>query len=134
MSATQSTKFSPAWILFFLAPVVGELLPGFYTPFTFLNPFASFFLFSLYGAGAILCRELAVRTGRSWPTILALGAAVVLLKEGLMTASIFSPELAPLASYGRFLGVNWVWLVQSVLFESVFAIAIPILLVNLLFP
>jgi hypothetical protein len=135
MSATQSTKFSPAWILFFLAPVVGELLPGFSPPFTFLNPFASFFLFALYGAGAILCRELAVRTGRSWPTILALGAAVVLLKEGLMTASIFSPDLSgPLASYGRFLGVNWVWLVQSVLFQSVFAIAIPILLVNLLFP
>ncbi len=135
MSATQTTKFSPAWILFLLAPIVGELLTGFSPPFKFLNPFVSFFLFALYGAGAVLCRELAVRTGRGWPTMLVLGAGVVLLKEGLMTASLFTPDLAgPLGSYGRFLGVNWVWLVQSLLFESIFAIAIPILLVNLLFP
>jgi len=52
-----------------------------------------------------------------------------------MTASIFNPDLLiRLLAMVRFLGVNWVWLVQSVLFQSVFAIAIPILLVNLLFP
>ena len=135
MDVQNTTKSSPAWILFFLAPLVGELLTGFSPPFRFINPLASFFLFALYGAGAVLCRELAFRSGRSWPTILALGAAIVLLKEGIMTASLFSPDLAaPLASYGRFLGVNWFWLVQSLLFESIFAIAIPILLVNLLFP
>jgi hypothetical protein len=135
MEVQNTTKSSPAWILFFLAPLVGELITGFSPPLRFINPLTSFFLFALYGAGAVLCRELAFRSGRSWPTILALGAAVVLLKEGIMTASLFSPGLAdPLASYGRFLGVNWFWLVQSLLFETVFAIAIPILLVNLLFP
>jgi hypothetical protein len=135
MSATNTAKFSPAWILFFVAPIVGELLPGVSSPFKFINPITSFFLFALYGGGAILCRELTVRTGRGWPTILGLSAVVVLLKEGVMTASLFSPDLpGSLANYGRFLGVNWVWLVQSLLFESVFALAIPILMVNLLFP
>ncbi|HTK08793.1 MAG TPA: hypothetical protein VL485_16605 [Ktedonobacteraceae bacterium] len=134
MSATNTAKFSPAWVLFFLAPLLGELLPGISPPFKFINPIASFFLFALYGGGAILCRELTVRTGRGWPTLLALSAVIVLLKEGVMTASLFSPDLAGPLVYGRFLGVNWVWLVQSLLFESIFALAIPILLVHLLFP
>jgi len=76
MSAIPSTKFSPAWILFFLAPVVGELLPGSLhrLHFSILLPLS----FSSRSMEPVLffCRELAARTGRSWPTILALGAAV----------------------------------------------------------
>jgi hypothetical protein len=70
MSKTRSWK--PVLTLFFLSPIVGELLSG-STPLPhFLNPLTLFFLTGLYGSGAIIVRELlkdGVKDGRrffSW--------------------------------------------------------------------
>ncbi len=135
----------PALTLFFLAPMLAELLSGSSPPVEFFSPFALLVLAALYGSGAILVRELRVRWlalsgaegGKGWPTVLALGAAYGIVEEGLMVKSFFDPnwmDLGPLGSYGRWAGVNWVWSLQLTIFHAVFSIAIPILLVELIFP
>jgi hypothetical protein len=93
-------------------------------------------LSALYGSGAILVRELRVRWDKGWPTVFALGAAYGIVEEGLMVKSFFDPnwmDLGLLGSYGRWAGVNWVWSLMLTIYHAVFSIAIPILLVELIF-
>jgi hypothetical protein len=130
-------RLPPALVLYLLAPLIGVLLPGTLPPARFLNPLTLAYLIALYGTGALLCRELTVRWRRSWPTLLVLGLAFGVVVDGLATKSFFDPawpDLGPLATYGRWLDVNWVWSVQTTLFHAVFSIGIPVLFVNLLYP
>ncbi|MFX1412147.1 MAG: hypothetical protein ACFFA6_17540 [Promethearchaeota archaeon] len=127
----------PALTLFFLAPAVGELLSSSAPPVEFFNPVVLFLLAALYGSGAILIHELRVHWGKGGLTALVLGAAYGIVEEGLMVKSFFDPhwmDLGLLGAYGRWAGVNWVWSLGLTVYHAVFSIAIPILLVELLFP
>jgi hypothetical protein len=124
-------------VLFFLSPITAELLTGPAPPAEFFDPFSLLVLTALYGSGAILVRELALRWRKGWPTILILGAAYGIVEEGLMVKSFFDPQwvdLGPLGVYGRWAEVNWVWSLGLTLFHAVWSIGIPILLVTLMFP
>jgi hypothetical protein len=126
----------PALVLLFLAPALGELLSSSMPPAEFFRPFV-LFVIVLYGGGAILVREVTFRRGKGWPTLLLLGAAYGVLEEGLMCKSFFDPnwpDLGPLGTYGRWAGVNWVWSLGLTVYHAVFSIAIPIVLVGLIFP
>ena len=128
---------SPAIVLLFLSPIIGELLSGSAPPAEFFNPLGFVMLTVLYGGGAILVRELTHRWGKGWPTLLVLGAAYGIAEEGLMCKSFFDPNWADLKSlggYGRWAGVNWVWSQGLTIYHCVFSIAIPILLVSIMFP
>jgi len=128
---------SPALALLFLSPAIGELLSGSAPPAEFFNPLGFIMLVVLYGGGAILARELTHRWGKGWPTLLALGAAYGIAEEGLICKSFFDPswmDLGALGSYGRWIGVNWVWSLELTIYHCVFSIAIPILLAGILFP
>jgi len=130
-------RILPVLALFFLSPAIAELLSGSTPPMEFFNPFVLLVLSAFYGSGAILVRELALRWHKRWPTILVLGMAYGIIEEGLMIKSFFDPnwpDLDILGTYGRWAGVNWVWSLFLTLFHAVFSIAIPILLVELLFP
>ncbi len=130
-------RLSPALVLFFLSPMTAELLTGSAPPAEFFNPFMLLVLTALYGSGAILIRELALRWRKGWPTILMLGAAYGIVEEGLMVKSFFDPQwvdLGPLGVYGRWAEVNWVWSLGLTLFHAVWSIGIPILLVTRMFP
>lgn len=129
-------RIPPALFLFFLAPTIGELLSGSAPPVEFFNPFMLIILPALYGSGAVLARELALRWDKRWPTILALGLAYGIIEEGLMIKSFFDPnwvDLGILGTYGRLGGVNWVWSVSLTLYHATVSIAIPILLTELLY-
>lgn len=131
------SRLPPALALYFLAPVIGELLSGSAPPSEFFHPFGLIVLPALYGSGALLARELALRWGKRWPTILTLGLAYGILEEGLMVKSFFDPQwpdLGLMATYGRWAGVNWVWSLSLTLYHAVVSIAIPILQVELLYP
>ncbi len=134
---TTRPRIPPALVLFFLAPAIGELLSGSAPPVEFFNPFSILLLSALYGSGALLARELALRWGKRWPTILTLGLAYGIVEEGLMVKSFFDPawmDLGLLGVYGRWAGVNWVWAVMLTLYHAVVSIAIPIMLVELIYP
>jgi len=127
----------PALVLFLLAPAIGELLSGSAPPVEFFRPLSLLVLTALYGGGALLARELALRWDKRWPTILLLGVAYGILEEGLMVKSFFDPawmDLGVLGVYGRWAGVNWVWAVLLTIYHAVFSISLPILLVELMYP
>ncbi len=91
--ATSSTTFrrsaGAAIALFFTAPLVAEFLLG-NLPIKMLVALVA--LAPMYGGGALLIREVVRRTGRGWPSILALGAAYTLIEEGFTTQSLFNPD------------------------------------------
>jgi hypothetical protein len=127
----------PVLTLFFLAPAIGELLSGSAPPSEFFQPFGFLVMAAMYGSGAILIRELRVRWNKGWPTVFTLGAAYGIIEEGLGCKSFFNSQwgdLGPLAVYGRWAGVNWIWSLGLIIYHSVISIAIPILLVELMFP
>lgn len=127
----------PALTLFLLAPVIGELISGSAPPAEWLAPTTWLFLVPLYGAGAVLARELLIRWRAGWVGILLLGAAYGILEEGIDVMSFFNtawPDLQNAAMYGRWADVSWVWAVHLTCYHTAFSIAIPILLVHLIFP
>lgn len=125
-----------------LSPAIAELLTG-STPITglFVNPALFGFLFLLdlwlYGTGVLLIREARVRWRKGWGTVLLLGAAYGILEEGIAVHTFFQTGGSPvgvLGSFGHFLGVDWLWAVGLTMFHSAYSIALPILLVDLIWP
>jgi hypothetical protein len=130
-------KVSPALVLFFLAPAIGELLSGSAPPGEFFNPISFLLLSSLYGSGALLVRELKIRWNKGYVSLFILGAAYGVIEEGLMVKSFFDPgwmDLGILGVYGRWLDVNWVWAEWLTIYHAIFSIVIPITLVEVVFP
>jgi hypothetical protein len=125
-------RYSPALILFILAPLIAEVLFG-ATPFSRMGGLVV--TAPLYGGGALLIRELARRRGGGWGRIALLGAAYGIVEEGLAIQSLFNPALFNAGVLGgRWLGVNWVWTQWTVGYHIVWSMLIPILLTELLFP
>ena len=100
----RGTVGSPGFVLFFLAPMVGELLSGSSPPVEFFNPFGLALLSLLYGGGAIIARELMRRWGKGWGALLLLGAAYGIVEEGLMVKSFFDPNWVDLGALGHYGG------------------------------
>src|SRR5947199_282242 len=127
----------PLLALVLLSPVIAEMLSGSTPPLEWLNPIAALLLIWLYGAGVLVMRETAVRWKTGWPSILLLGAAYGIIEEGLAVKSFFDPgwmDLETLAWYGRWFDVNWVWAVWLTIYHAVVSIAIPIFLVEWIWP
>lgn len=136
-AGTPRRPRAPAWTLFFLAPAVGELLSGSSPPAEFFNPFTLLLLAALYGGGALLVREWTLAWHKGWPSLLVLGVAYAIVEEGLCCKSFFDPhwpDVGILGTYGRWLGVNWVWTVHLTGYHTVISILVPITLVELAFP
>lgn len=88
----------------------------------------------VYGAGALLVRELTRRAGGGWPSLLLMGVAYGLLEEGLALQSLTSPHLYGAADWApRLFGVNTAYTELNLTYHAVFSIAIPIALVELTF-
>jgi len=131
------SRIPPAVVLFFLSPAIGELLSGSAPPVEFFNPIGFPLLSALYGSGAILIRELTIRWKKGYSSLLLLGAAYGVTEEGLMVKSFFDPawpDLGILGTFGRWIGINWVWAEMLTIYHAVFSIATPILLVELAYP
>ena len=131
------SKIPPPLVLFLLSPAIAELLSGSAPPLEFFNPLGFVILASLYGSGAILARELALRWRKGYLSLLLLGAAYGVIEEGLMVKSFFDPawpDLGVLGAFGRWMGINWVWAEMLIIYHAVFSIAIPVLLVELAYP
>ncbi len=127
----------PALTLFVIAPIFGELFSGSSPLNEFLQPLTFFTLAMLYGSGAILARELRVRWHGGWRSLLLLGAAYGVFEEGLMVRSFFDPQwidLGALGTYGRALGVNWLWAYHLTVFHATISIAASVTFVEILYP
>ncbi|MEV4115662.1 hypothetical protein [Nonomuraea sp. NPDC049695] len=121
-----------ALLLAVLTPVVAE--------FTLGNPplrqaYLLLLWVPIYGAGAVLVRELVRRAGRGWVAILLLGAAYGIVEEGLALQALTSPTLYGVAGWApRVLGLNSAYTELNIPYHAVFSVALPILLLDLIFP
>jgi len=124
-------------VLFFLSPLIGELLSGSAPPSEFFTLFGFTIMSLLYGGGAVIARELKITWGKGVGSLLLIGASYGIVEEGLMVASFQNPnwiDLGFLGSFGRWVGVNWVWAVELMIYHSIVSITVPTLLVELFYP
>jgi hypothetical protein len=126
-----------ALALLFLSPAFGELVSGSSPPLEFFFPPSFLGLVALYGCGALLIREAAIKYDKGWPSLALWGAAYGVYEEGLAVKSWFDPgwmDLGKLGLYGRFAGVNWVWATSLTFYHATISIALPLFLLDVLFP
>jgi hypothetical protein len=128
---------APGLFLLLLAPVLGELVSGHQTLWEFINPL-NFLILSLpYGFGAIICRELRVRWGKGWLSLVLLGTAFGIYEEALVARSFWDPvwsELGALQIYSHWKGVNWLFAEMMVHFHITISILSSVLLSELVYP
>jgi hypothetical protein len=93
---------------------------------------------AMYGSGAVLIREAAVRSGGGWPMIVLLAAAYGFVEEGWVDQSLFNPDYQNLRlldfGYVAVLGTGLPWLLYVIAIHVVWSISTPIALTNGLFP
>jgi hypothetical protein len=140
MVESQSTEGTKAvrhrkaiWTLLVLAPVIGEVLSG----STRLSVhFVLLPEIMVWGVGALLARELVRRWRAGVPSLLLLGLALSVAEEFIIQQTSLAPLPFPGANaeYGRFLGVNWVYFLFMLGYESVWIVLVPVQVTELLFP
>jgi hypothetical protein len=125
---------APILVLVVLSPVLAELLMGAtrLTNLWLLVP-----EMGVYGVGALIIREVVRRRRRGWGMILLLGIAFAVAEECVILQTSFTPQFFPpafSANFGWAFGVQWIYLLAMLWYESVYAIVLPLYLTELLFP
>jgi hypothetical protein len=127
----------PLFALIFLSFGIPELLTGSTTVPGLVTSANLLLGVPLYGSGVLLVRESALRWRKGWVGVLLLGLAYGIVEEGIATKTMINPSAGAagdLGVYGHFLGVNWIFAVEIDLFHAIYSIALPILLVALIWP
>src|SRR5256712_31677 len=135
--ATGKVRWYAIGSLVLLAACLAEFLTG-STPIlmVILNPPGFVANVGLYGGGALLIREATNRWRKRWGAVLLLGGAYAVGEEGFAAKTMINP-LSPIIGnqlYSHWAGVNWVPLTNLTVFHATFSIAVPLILVELLFP
>jgi hypothetical protein len=141
LTGTQSTPLKGRWenaapiaVLIFLSPVITELLAG---TVRLSNIWLLIPEMAVYGFAALLIREVVRRKGRGWGTILLLGIAFAIAEECVILQTSFTPQFFPPAfdkSFGWANGIQWIYLLAILWYESMYAVTLPIYLTEMLFP
>ena len=123
----------PIWTLLVLAPVISEVLSG-STRLSVL--FVIIPEVMTWGCGALLCRELVRRWRGGVVSLLLLGLALSVAEEFIIQQTSLAPLpfLGANAIYGRFAGVNWIYFLFMLGFESVWVVLVPVQVTELCFP
>lgn len=124
---------SAIWTLLILAPVIAEVLSG-ATRLSVLFVLVPEVM--VWGGGALLCREIVRRWRAGALSLLLLGLALSVAEEFIIQQTSLAPLPFPgsNASYGRYFGVNWVYFLFMLGYESVWVVLVPVQLTELLFP
>jgi len=121
--------------LFFLSPFIGEFLLG-NMPVTYLWLLPVLGL--MYGLGCIIIRETAIRLKLRWNGILLLCLVYGIIEEAILTQSLFDPNYLGLRlldyGYVKSLGIGSWWTVYVLVIHLVWSTALPIALIEFLFP
>lgn len=133
------TRYAAVTTLFIIPSIMVEFLTGNTTFAAFRDPPGPIMMVAEYGSGAILARELARIWQKGFASILVLGAVYGMFNEGIGTGGFFDPNFYSvvdegLKNYGRWEGINVVWALRITIFHAVFSVAVPIIVVDALFP
>lgn len=128
-------RYAPAGTLFLASPLIGEFLLG-NISIDLIWLLAA--LAPLYGAAALLIRELARRWESGWLGVFLLGVAYALFEEGLLTQSLFDADYLGLRllDYGYIpsLGMGAWWTVFVIGLHTIWSVAAAIGLAQALWP
>jgi len=131
---TARARFAGAiWTLVVLAPFIAEVLSG-STRTSIL--FVLIPEMMVWGVGALLCRELVRRWRGGSVSLLLMGLALSVAEEFIIQQTSIAPLPFPMshAEYGRMWGVNLIYLLFMLGFESVWVVVAPVQLTELFFP
>lgn len=126
-------RMGPVFTLLLLSPFVAELLSG-ATRASVIYVLIPEVM--TWGCGALIIREIVRRWQGGRTSLLLLAPAIAIAEEIIIQQT----SLAPLVwvhttrIYGRFLGVNWVWFLAMVVYETVLVVLVPVELTELAFP
>jgi hypothetical protein len=126
-------RIAPALTLMFLAPMMAEVLPG-------ATRFSSIFVFPIemvvWGGGAVLIRGVSRRFGLDWRGMLLLAISFAVAEEFLIQQTSLAPMVIKLKGqeWARAYGVNYVYVLWALIYESVMVVMAPVLLTELIFP
>ena len=130
----NSTRLPVAGLLF-MSPLIGEYLLG-SLPASLIALLP--LMMALYGAGAILIREIVRVSGGGWASIVLLATAYGLFEEGFVTQSLFNPDYLHLRllDFGFLpaLGTALPWALFVVSIHVVWSITVPIAMIESAFP
>jgi hypothetical protein len=137
VSASRSSSLwkrcAPALTLVLAAPLLTEVLPG-------ATRFSSLFVLPIemcvWGGGALMIRCAVRRWRLGWLNLLLLGLALALAEECLIQQTSLAPMVVHLKGevYARAAGVNYVYLLWALAYETVFVVFLPVYLVEMIFP
>ncbi len=137
-SAGPSLRPQRTWpavlTLYFLAPIIAELLTGATPPLMWNNVGGIILTTGLYGSGAILARELVRRRGLSWGHLALLGVAYGVLEEGMAFQSWFNPTWVDPPDRLHFLEVNWMLALVFTTIHVTLSIMSSVVIAEALFP
>lgn len=131
--ATGERFRAAIWTLLLLAPFISEVLSG-STRTSVLFVFVPEVM--VWGVGALLCREMVRRWRAGAVSLLMLGLALSVAEEFIIQQTSLAPLPFPgsNAAYGRMWGVNLVYLLFMLGFESVWVVLLPVQVTELFFP
>lgn len=129
---SMSRRGAPAITLMVLAPLLAEILPG-------ATRFSAIFVLPIeicvWGGGALLIREVVRRNRLGWRNMLLLALALAIAEECLIQQTSLAPLVIQIKGkvYARAFGINYVYLLWALVYESVFVVFAPIHLAELIF-
>jgi len=124
---SRRRRAAPVVTLLLLAPVTAEVLFG-TTRVTTL--FVLVPQIGAWGCGALIIRYLARRLSKGWRAILLLGIALAVAEECVIQQTSLAPLVGvnPDEVYGRAFGVNWVYFLWALGYESIWAVVLLVCL------
>jgi hypothetical protein len=132
--ATQSRwqRLAPIFTLVVLAPGIAEVLSG-ATRMSVIFVLVPEMM--VWGCGALLIRELVRRWGGGWTSMLLMGLGLSIAEEFIIQQTSVAPLPFPgvHALYGRIWGVNLVWLLYFLAYESVLVVLVPVQVSELIY-
>jgi len=132
-ATSEGWRAAPVVALLLLSPVIGEVLFG-ATRITTL--FVLLPQIGTWGCAAVMIRDVVRRRRGGWLAILLLGIALAVAEECVIQQTSLAPLVGadPQHLYGRALGVNWVYFLWALGYESIWIVVLPIQLTELIFP
>ncbi len=133
IETSRWSRMAPALLLMFLAPVMAEVLPG----ATRLS--AMFVLpvqICVWGGGAVMIRYAVRKWRLGWGNMLLLAVALSIAEECVIQQTSLAPMVLYIKGevYARAFGVNYVYFLWALAYETIFVVFLPIILLELLFP
>jgi hypothetical protein len=124
---------APIWTLILLSPFIAEVLSG-STRTSILFVYIPEVM--VWGVGALFCRELVRRWRAGGVSLLFLGLALSIAEEFIIQQTSIAPLPFPGShpDYGRVWGINLVYLLFMLGYESVWVAVVPVQITELFFP